>query len=85
MSFLKSFLNTNKLERIQVKTEISGIVRGLEGSIVESDGFPASLGSVCEIESLDDNKTSAEIIGFRNNKNLIALLNPKKEGPIPVI
>ena len=56
-------------------TEVSGIVRGFEGNIVETDGFPASVGSVCEIDSLDAYKTSAEVIGFRNNKNLIALHN----------
>ena len=45
----------------------------MEGNIVETDGFPASVGSVCEIDSLDAFKTSAEVIGFRNNKNLVAL------------
>ena len=50
-------------------------MRGFEGNIVETDGFPASVGSVCEIDSLDAYKTSAEVIGFRNNKNLIALHN----------
>ncbi|MBF96545.1 MAG: Flagellum-specific ATP synthase [Alphaproteobacteria bacterium MarineAlpha9_Bin4] len=73
MSLIKKIINSNKLEKIKINTEISGVVRGLEGSIVETDGFPASVGSVCEIESLDAYKTSAEVIGFRNNKNLIAL------------
>ncbi len=75
MNFLQNLLANEKFENIKIKTEISGIVRGLEGSIVEADGFPASVGSVCEIESLDSNNTSAEIIGFRNNKNLLALHN----------
>ena len=73
MSFLRKLLENNKFDNICTKTEVSGVVRGLEGSIVETDGFPASVGSVCEIDSLDDFKTSAEVIGFRNNKNLVAL------------
>ena len=75
MNFLKELAQRNSFENIRVKTEISGLVRGLEGSIVETDGFPASVGSICEIDSLDDFKTSAEIIGFRNNRNLVALHN----------
>ena len=75
MSVLKKLIENNKFENISAVTEVSGIVRGFEGNIVETDGFPASVGSVCEIESLDAYKTSAEVIGFRNNKNLIALHN----------
>ena len=75
MSILKKLIENNKFENISAVTEVSGIVRGFEGNIVETDGFPASVGSVCEIESLDAYKTSAEVIGFRNNKNLIALHN----------
>ena len=74
MSILKKLIENNKFENTTV-TEVSGIVRGFEGNIVETDGFPASVGSVCEIDSLDAYKTSAEVIGFRNNKNLIALHN----------
>ena len=73
MSLLKKLIENNKFDNIFAKTEVSGVVRGLEGNIVETDGFPASVGSVCEIDSLDDYKTSAEVIGFRNNKNLVAL------------
>ena len=73
MSFLKKIIESKKFENIKVNTEVSGVVRGLEGSIVETDGFPASVGSVCEIESLDAYKTGAEVIGFRNNRNLVAL------------
>ena len=71
MSFLKKIIESKKFENIKVNTEVSGVVRGLEGSIVETDGFPASVGSVCEIESLDAYKTGAEVIGFRNNRNFM--------------
>ena len=75
MNLLKKISECKKFENIKVNTEVSGLVRGLEGNIVETDGFPASVGSVCEIESLDEYKTSAEVIGFRNNRNLVALHN----------
>ena len=75
MSLLKEVIQRNEFESIRVNTEISGLVRGLEGTIVETDGFPASVGSICEIDSLDDYRTSAEVIGFRNNRNLVALHN----------
>ncbi len=75
MSLLKEVIQKNEFESIRVNTEISGLVRGLEGTIVETDGFPASVGSICEIDSLDDYRTSAEVIGFRNNRNLVALHN----------
>ncbi len=75
MSILKEITLRKNFEKIKIKTEISGLVRGLEGSIVETDGFPASVGSICEIDCLDNTKTNAELIGFRNNKNLIALHN----------
>ena len=75
MSLLKEVIQRNEFGSIRVNTEISGLVRGLEGTIVETDGFPASVGSICEIDSLDDYRTSAEVIGFRNNRNLVALHN----------
>ena len=45
MSILKEITLRKNFEKIKIKTEISGLVRGLEGSIVETDGFPASVGS----------------------------------------
>ena len=50
--YIKKIIEENKFDNIYTATEVSGVVRGLEGSIVETDGFPASVGSVCEIDSL---------------------------------
>ena len=36
-------------------------------------GYHATIGSICEIESTNLENFSAEIIGFKNNKNLIAM------------
>ena len=59
MNLLKKISECKKFENIKVNTEVSGLVRGLEGNIVETDGFPASVGSVCEIESLDEYNSEA--------------------------
>ena len=40
MSILKKLIENNKFENISAVTEVSGIVRGFEGNIVETDGFP---------------------------------------------
>ena len=73
MNILKQLINNNFIETNSIKNEISGLVRSFEGNILEADPFPATIGSICEIECMNSENTSAEIIGFRNNKNLIAM------------
>lgn len=73
MNILKQLIKNNFIETNSIKNEISGLVRSFEGSILEADPFPATIGSICEIECINSENTSAEIIGFRNNKNLIAM------------
>ena len=52
-----------------------GKVSKFDGKIIECDGFPAPIGTICEIESNDDKTVTGEIIGFRDNKNLLAIHN----------
>jgi flagellum-specific ATP synthase len=73
MNILKQLIKNNFIEANSIKNEISGLVRSFEGNILEADPFPATIGSICEIECMNSENTSAEIIGFRNNKNLIAM------------
>ena len=73
MNILKQLIKNNFIETNSIKYEISGLVRSFEGNILEADPFPATIGSICEIECMNSENTSAEIIGFRNNKNLIAM------------
>jgi flagellum-specific ATP synthase len=73
MNILKQLIKNNSVETSAIKNEISGLVRSFEGNILEADPFPATIGSICEIECINSENTSAEIIGFRNNKNLIAM------------
>ncbi len=73
MSIAKQILKDNILDNKKIELEISGLVRSFEGNIIETDPFPATVGSICEIEIANIQSISAEIIGFRNSKNLIAM------------
>ncbi len=73
MSIVKQLLKDNILNNKKIDLEISGLVRSFEGNIIETDAFPATVGSICEIEIPNLQSISAEVIGFRNNRNLIAL------------
>ncbi len=68
-------LNNLNKANLSAKMQITGLVKSYEGNILECDGFPATIGSICKIESMGEEDTSAEIIGFRNNRNLLAMYN----------
>ena len=73
MNIVKQLLEDNTLNNRKVDLEISGLVRSFEGNIIETDPFPATVGSICDIEIPKTQSISAEVIGFRNEKNLIAM------------
>ena len=73
MNILNKLIKSNFISSRSFKTDISGMIRSFEGNIIETDPFPATVGSICELECLNSDNTTAEIIGFRNNKNLIAM------------
>ena len=73
MNIVKQLLKDNTLKNKKIDLEISGLVRSFEGNIIETDPFPATVGSICDIEIPKTQSISAEIIGFRNEKNLIAM------------
>lgn len=73
MNILKTIVEKKGLNSCSIELEVSGLIRSYEGNIVETDAFPANVGSICQIEHSQGESSSAEIIGFRNNKNLIAL------------
>ena len=73
MNIVKQLLKDNALKNKKIDLEISGLVRGFEGNIIETDPFPATVGSICDIEIPKTQSISAEVIGFRNEKNLIAM------------
>ena len=73
MNIVKQLLKDNTLNNKKIDIEISGLVRSFEGNIIETDPFPATVGSICDIEIPKTQSISAEVIGFRNEKNLIAM------------
>lgn len=73
MNILNTLVKKNKIADNKINIDISGMIRSFEGNIIETDAFPATVGSICEIECINTENTTAEIIGFRNNKNLIAM------------
>ena len=52
---------------------ISGRVNRYDGQMVECDGFPATIGSLCQIETETNAPATAEIIGFHGGHNLLSL------------
>ncbi len=52
-----------------------GQVCRFDGQFVECDGFPAPIGSVCEIETLTGQTAMAEIVGFNDGRNMLAMLD----------
>ena len=52
---------------------VSGRVNRYDGQMVECDGFPATIGSLCEIDTETNVPAIAEIIGFHAGQNLLSL------------
>ena len=52
---------------------LSGRVTRFDGQVLECDGFPVSVGTVCRIEIAGAPHALAEVIGFREGRNLLFL------------
>ena len=56
---------------------ISGQVLRYDGLILETTGFPASPGARVQIDSEDGQTPEAEVVGFRDGRNLLFLTDPQ--------
>ncbi len=67
-------INEN-LEKFSINKDISykSKITKFDGKIIECDAFPSPIGTVCKIYCNNNNSVTGEIIGFRENKNLIAV------------
>ncbi len=74
MSLVLEKINKN-IEKSYVRKDIfyKGKVSKFDGKIIECDGFPCPIGTICKIECNDRNYVTGEIIGFRDYKNLLAV------------
>ena len=52
---------------------LSGRVSRFDGQIIECDGFPATIGTLCEVDTQGGNRVNAEVIGFHNNYNILSV------------
>ncbi|MDB2389641.1 FliI/YscN family ATPase [Alphaproteobacteria bacterium] len=50
-----------------------GHVSRYDGQIIECDGFPANIGSICKVETDNEMPAFAEVIGFNNGNNLLSI------------
>ena len=55
------------------KPSFSGQVSRFDGHMIECDGFPATIGTLCNIQTQDADSIIAEVIGFQNNNNLLCV------------
>ena len=72
----KFFQSTiDKIHQIKIKRNpvYSGRVSRYDGSTIECDGFPATIGTLCKVLTDDGNPAIAEIIGFSNGNNLASM------------
>ena len=73
-----SFLAQNLSERVsridlQRPVELSGKVNRYDGNMLQCDGFPATIGALCAVETENDEAAIAEVIGFEKGQNLLSL------------
>ena len=52
---------------------VSGRVSRFDGQIIECDGFPATIGTLCEVDTQVGTWVNAEVIGFNNNYNILSV------------
>ena len=52
---------------------MSGRVTRFDGHMIECGGFPATIGTLCRIETEGGSSAVAEIIGFQNSNNLLCV------------
>ena len=60
----------------QANTQITGRVLKYDGLIVETSGFPATPGALCEIKTEANTQVQGEVIGFSDGRNLVFLDQP---------
>ena len=74
MSVLTQHLVTAAAQSaVQAQPRFSGRVSRFDGHMIECDGFPATIGTLCQIETQEGVHIIAEVIGFQNNNNLLCV------------
>ena len=74
MSIIANRINDNLSKTTLKKDKVfRGKISKFDGKIAECSGFPSPIGTICRINCTEDNTVTAEIIGFKDGKNLLAI------------
>ncbi len=73
MVLAKKILQTIEKHHVSVNRTYKSKTTKFDGKVVECDAFPSPIGTICEIECNDNTLVTGEIIGFKENKNIIAV------------
>lgn len=79
MNVAKLFDGVSEQVFSRSRIQYSGLVTSYDGQVIECSQFPASIGSNCKILSQDGSFSNGEIIGFKDNKNIIFLYEKSSE------
>lgn len=71
--FFSSLLSDIKKIDFGNPIQFSGKVNKFDGQIIQCDGFPAHVGTLCKVHVSDDEYVNAEIIGFSDGQNVLSL------------
>jgi len=55
------------------QSALSGRVSRYDGLLMECDGFPVSVGSVCSVQTVDNGHVLGEVIGYGEGRNKLVL------------
>ncbi len=74
MSIIANRISENLSKTTLKKDKVfRGRISKFDGKIAECSGFPSPIGTICRINCTEDNTVTAEIIGFKDGKNLLAI------------
>lgn len=71
--FFSNLLNDIKKIDFENPIEFSGKVNKFDGQIIQCDGFPAHVGTLCKVHVNNDEHVNAEVIGFSDGQNVLSL------------
>ena len=60
------------IDTLEFKSQFSFLGSRFDGYIIE-DGFPTTIGTICQVYTENGATTNAEVIGFQNNHNLLSV------------
>ncbi len=73
MVLAQKILNVIDRHYVSSNTVYKSKTSKFDGKVIECDAFPSPIGTVCQIDCSDNSKVTGEIIGFKENKNIIAV------------